>query len=219
MSKLVACITLLALTFGCAGAQRRAFGRGSVEEANTLPKDEAEKRVLAVMDRMRRAGEVHLEVPPTDGRMLRLLVEAIDAKSVVEIGSSTGYSGLWLSLGLQKTGGRLTTFEYDSGRAAQARAHFKEAGVESFVTLIEGDAHINVKRLKGPVDLVFIDADKEGYLDYLRQMLPLVRSGGLILAHNISSSREYVAAVTSDPNLETTFYMQGGGLGITLKKR
>jgi caffeoyl-CoA O-methyltransferase len=204
----------LIVLMACACAQRR----GPVDRP-PLAKDDAEKKVLGVLDRMRGAGEVYLEVPVVDGRMLRLLVEAIDAKNVVEIGSSTGHSGLWLLLGLQKTGGRLTTFEYDAGRAAQARAHFKEAGVEGLVTLIEGDAHDNVKRLKGPVDLVFIDADKEGYPDYLNKMLPLVRPGGLILAHNIDSNRDYVTAITSNPNLETTFYMQGGGLGITLKKR
>jgi predicted O-methyltransferase YrrM len=67
--------------------------------------------------------------------------------------------------------------------------------------------------------MVFLDADKEGYVDYLDRLLPLVRPGGLILAHNIDSAPDYVSRVTSSPDLETVFYMQGGGLGITLKKR
>jgi caffeoyl-CoA O-methyltransferase len=182
-------------------------------------KTEAERRILAVLDQARNAGEVYLEVPISDGRMLRLLTEAAAAKNVVEIGTSTGYSGLWLCLALQKTGGRLTTFEIDPGRAAEARKHFQQAGVGPMVTVVEGDAHENVKRLKEPIDVVFIDADKQGYVDYLSKLLPLVRPGGLILAHNVDSAPEYVRAVTTNPDLETVFYMQGAGLGVTLKKR
>ena len=69
--------------------------------------------------------------------------------------------------------------------------------------------------------MAFIDADKEGYLDYLKKLLPLVRPGGLILAHNVTMAavQGYVKAVTTDPDLETIFYTEGGGLGVTLKKR
>ena len=187
--------------------------------APPLAKTEAERRILAVLDQARSSGDVYLEVPITDGRMLRLLTEAAGARNVVEIGTSTGYSGLWLCLALQKTGGKLTTFEIDPGRAAEARKHFQQAGVGPMVTVVEGDAHENVKRLKEPIDVVFIDADKQGYVDYLSRLLPLVRPGGLILAHNVDSAPEYVKAVTTNPDLETVFYMQGTGLGVTLKKR
>lgn len=81
--------------------------------------------------------------------------------------------------------GRLTTFEIDGGRAATARRHFEQAGVENRVTLIEGDAHEKIRRIGGPVDIVFLDADKQGYLDYLNRLLPSVRPGGLIIADNI----------------------------------
>jgi caffeoyl-CoA O-methyltransferase len=137
----------------------------------------------------------------------------------VEIGTSTGYSGLWFCLALQKTGGHLTTFEIDHERAAKARDYFKEAGVEQLVTIIEGDAHEQVATLKARIDLVFIDADKSGYVDYLTKLRPLVRPGGLILAHNVDMVPDYVKAVTTSGQLETIFYMEGGGLGVTLKKR
>jgi caffeoyl-CoA O-methyltransferase len=202
----------------CSG-QRRGMGRSSSLEKAPVGKTEGEMRILSVLEEARNSGGVYLEVPVTDGRMLRLLTETADAKQVVEVGTSTGYSGLWLCLALHKTGGRLTTFEYDAGRAAQARKHFQQAGVEKIVTVVEGDAHQNIRQVKGPVDVVFIDADKEGYLDYLQKLLPLVRPGGLILAHNIEMVSDYVNAVNSNPDLETVFYMQGGGLGITLKKR
>jgi len=199
-----------------AQTQRRS---GPTPERPPLGQTEPEKKLLGILDEMRASGRVYLEVPPTDGRMLRLLAEAIDAKSVVEIGTSTGYSSLWLALALQKTGGKLTTFEIDGGRAGQARKHFQQAGVENIITVVEGDAHKNVEKLKGPIDLVFIDADKEGYVDYLNKLLPLVRPGGLILGHNVNMVPKYVKVVTATPSLETLFYMEGAGLSITLKKR
>ena len=87
------------------------------------------------------------------------------------------------------------------------------------VTVVEGDAHQTIARLKDPIDVLFIDADKEGYVDYLNKLLPLVRPGGLILAHNVDMVADYNRLVTSNPALETLFYMEGEGLGITLKKR
>jgi len=168
-----------------------------------------------------------MNVPIEDGRLLRLLTETVGAKHVVEIGTSNGYSGIWFCLALRKTGGKLTTHEIDARRASLARENFKRAGVDKLVTLIEGDAHEEVTKLKDQIDVIFIDADKEGYVDYLNKLLPLVRPGGLILAHNINMMRgggrsgiqNYVKAVTTNPDLETIFYGQGGGISVTLKKR
>jgi caffeoyl-CoA O-methyltransferase len=172
-----------------------------------------------VLDEMVTYHRTYLSVPMQDGRALRLLTEAAEAKKVVEIGTSTGYSGLWFCLALERTDGRLTTFEIDHQRASIAREHFKKAGVEEIVTVVEGDAHEQVRKLKGPIDVVFIDADKSGYVDYLNKLLPLVRPGGLILAHNTDMVPDYVEAVTTNGDLETIFYLEGAGLGVTLKKR
>ncbi len=191
------------------------FRSSSPPLANT----EMERKILAVIGEMEKAHQTYLSVPMQDGKALRLLTETADAKSIVEIGTSTGYSGLWFSMALQKTGGHLTTFEIDHTRASEAREHFKQAGVEMLVSIVEGDAHAQVAKLKTPIDLAFIDADKEGYVDYLSKILPLVRPGGLILAHNVDMVPEYVKAVTTNANLETIFYMEGNGLAITLKKR
>src|SRR5215475_761792 len=179
----------------------------------------AEKKIIAVLEEMVRSHQTYLSIPPEDGKALRLLTETAGAKNVVEIGTSTGYSGLWFCLALQATGGHLTTFEIDHGRAEQAREHFKDARVENLVTVIEGDAHQQVAKLKAPIDVVFIDADKEGYVDYLNKVLPLVRPGGLLLAHNVEMVPDYVKSVTTNPQLETIFYREGAGLAITLKKR
>ena len=205
----------------CASAQRRAGRNGAVgtDQYPPVTRADSEKRILATFDGAVKAGALYANVPAADGRLLRVLTEAVNAKHVVEIGTSTGLSGLWFCMALEKTGGKLTTFEFDPGRAATAKKHFKEAGVERLATLVEGDAHQTIIRLKEPIDVVFIDADKEGYLDYLNKLLPLVRPGGLILAHNVDMVPDYVKAVTGNADLETVFYMHGGGLAVTLKKR
>ena len=199
-----------------------AQGRRHAAERPPLAASAEERRILAVLEEVYRRHR-YLSVPEPDGRLLRVLVESIGAKHVVELGTSTGYSGLWILLGLTKTGGRLTTYEIDRGRHEMARSNFEKAGVLAQVTPVLGDAHEEVKKLKGPIDLVFIDADKEGYLDYLEKLGPLVREGGLIAAHNMASpppDPRYVEAVTTQPAYETVFLnMHDAGMGITLRKR
>lgn len=189
-----------------------------------MPKDDAEKKILDVladMDKNQRGGMMN--VPMQDGRLLRMLTESIAAKQVVELGTSNGYSGIWFCLALRTTGGKLITHEIDQGRAALARQNFAKAGVDKFVTLVQGDAHEEVKKLKDPVDLVFIDADKDGYNDYLTKLLPLVKPGGLIVSHNMdmfSRDSDYVKVLTTNPGLETIFLDTGRGrIAITMKKR
>lgn len=207
-----------------AGQRRKGGGFGGrggpgSEQSPPLARSESEKRILATIDGAFQSGALYANVPAADGRMLRLLAESMNARNVVEIGTSTGISGLWICLALEKTGGKLNTFEIDPGRASTAMGHFKKAGVDRLVNLTLGDAHQNIKRLKEPIDMVFIDAEKEGYVAYLNQLLPLVRPGGLILAHNIDSAEDYLKAVQSNPDLDTVLFMQGGGMGVTLKKR
>lgn len=193
-------------------------------DAPPVPKDDAEKKILdALADMARHRTPGGANVPARDGRILRLLAESLGAKQVVEVGTSTGFSGVWLCLALRQTNGKLTTFEIDAGRAAEARRNFHKAGVAHLVTLVEGDAHEKLKEIKGPIDLVFLDADKTGYLDYLEKLLPLVRPGGLIVAHNMNEHHadpRYVKAISSNPDLETVFLnLQTSGIGVTMKKR
>jgi predicted O-methyltransferase YrrM len=164
-------------------------------------------------------GNRRFAVPEADGRRLRLLAESLDAKNVVEVGTSTGYSALWLGMAVAGTGGRVTTFDSNEQTAANARQNFLRAGMDSNITVITGDAHKNLAALKPPVDLVFLDADKEGYVDYLNKLTPLVRPGGLIVAHNVDAAPDYLQRVTTDPQFDTVRLTEGSGLTVTLKKR
>jgi len=206
------------------GGPRAGEGREAVSFASPLAaKDDAEKKILDVVNEMDEERRGMMNVPVADGRLLRLLTESIGAKHVVEIGTSNGYSGIWFCLALRTTEGKLTTHEIDEGRAALARENFKRAGVEDIVTLVMGDAHETVTKLEGPIDLLFLDADKPGYVDYLNKLLPLVRPGGLIVAHNMTQRQadpKYLEAITTNPELETIFlHMETSGISVTMKKR
>ncbi len=197
---------------------------GGAVESRPLAKTPEEKKILDVLDdldRNQRRG--NMNVPLEDGRLLRLLAEAMNAQHVVEIGTSNGYSSIWICLALRSTGGKLTTYEIDEYRAGLARKNFERAGVGDLVTLVLGDAHEKVAELEGPIDILFLDADKEGYIDYLNKLMPLIRPGGLIIAHNMNprmADRRYMEAITKNPDFETSFLlMEGAGVGVTLKKR
>jgi predicted O-methyltransferase YrrM len=215
-------IVIAAIMFSNALAQRPTRGGRSGQGDSQLqkppvPKNDNEKKILGILDDIR-ARQSYRNVPPQDGRLLRLLAETMNARNVVEIGTSTGYSGIWFGMALQKTGGKLTTFEIDAQRAATARANFKRAGMANIITLVEGDAHDKVKQLEDPIDILFLDADKEGYIDYLEKLMPLIRPGGLIIGHNINprmADAKFMAAITTDPNLETIVRTE---VSLTLKK-
>lgn len=205
-----------------ASGQAQLRWRTPAVEGPPAPASAEERRIVDVLDDVYR-NHRYLSVPREDGRLLRILAESVGAQRVVEVGTSTGYSGLWLLLALKKTGGKLVTYEIDESRHAMARQNFERAGLLGQATLVLGNAHDEITKLKNPVDLAFIDADKAGYPDYLRKLLPLVRPGGLVIAHNMASpppDPDYVRLVTTDPALDTVFVnMDAAGVGITLKKR
>ena len=211
------------LAMGLARAYSWSLGiNAACLDKSPLAKTEAEKRILTVLDSLNTVSSPG-GVDPTLGRLLRILVEAVNAKNVVEIGTSHGYSALWISLGLQATNGRLVTFEIDPQRVAVAKANFQRAGVENYVTVVEGDAHETLKNLTEPIDILFIDAEKSGYFDYLIKLLPLVRPGGLILADSANKPKvfpDFIEAITTNPNLETVgLNMWTTGISLSIKKR
>ena len=216
-------MVVLGLLLSSAQAQQRRGPRPATSQDDAqlekppVPKDDYEKKVFGILANIR-ATQSYRNVPPQDGRLLRLLAQSMNAKHIVELGTSTGYSGIWMGLALKKTGGKLTTYEIDAGRAATARENFKKAGMADIITLVLGDAHEKVKSLKGPIDIMFLDADKEGYIDYLNKLLPLLRPGGLVIGHNINprmADPNFMKAITTNPNLET---IVRGGVSLTLKK-
>lgn len=175
-----------------------------------------------------RGGWHDLNVPETDGKTLYDLIIKGNYKNALEIGTSTGHSGIWIAWALSKTGGKLTTIDIDEARHKVAVENFKKAGLSEYIDARLADAHQLVKELKGPFDFVFSDADKDWYKQYFIDVDPKLKVGGCFTAHNISErggrggymsgQAEFLQYIKSLKNYETTVNTQGGGLSISYKK-
>ena len=162
-------------------------------------------------------------ISPSEGLYLYNLVIHHHLKRGLEIGTSNGYSSIWIASGMRATGGHLLTLEIDEGRASLARENFRAAGVEDYVTIEQVDALQEIPKLKGPFDFVFIDAWKEDYVRYLDMVVPLVPPGGVIVAHNVkdmeSQLQEFIQKVKASPQLKTTFADPGpGGFSVSIRQ-
>ncbi len=163
-------------------------------------------------------------ISPREGLFLYDLVIKHHLTRGLEIGTSNGYSGIWIASAMRATNGHLLTLEIDEERAQLARDNFKAAGVESCVTLDRADALQEIPRLKGPYDFVFIDASKEDYVRYLDMVVPLVAPGGVIVAHNVKDMADqlqaFIEKVKTNRELKTSFADPGpGGFSISIKRR
>jgi predicted O-methyltransferase YrrM len=172
-----------------------------------------------------REGQWHdMNVPAVDGQTLHDLIVKHRYTRALEIGTSTGHSGIWIAWALAKTGGRLITIDIDEGRHRQAVANFEAAGVADRIDARLGDAHALVPALEGPFDFVFSDADKSWNVKYLQALLPKLRVGGCYTTHNVRpggaswEGGDYLAFVKGVPALETTVDTRGAGLAISFKK-
>ncbi len=171
-------------------------------------------------------------VPEADGKILYEIIVKNNYKKAVEIGTSTGHSGIWIAWALSKTGGKLITIEIDEGRYRQALANFKEAGLSEYIDARLADAHQVVKELPGPFDFVFIDADKDWYTNYAKALIPKVEPGGCLTAHNVweprtgprggyfSGTEEYYRFMKSMPDFETSIHPNSSaGVAVSYKKK
>lgn len=164
-------------------------------------------------------------VPAIDGQLLHDLILMHRFTRAIEIGTSTGHSGIWIAWALSRTGGRLITLEADPDRHRQALANFEAAGLSRFIDARLGDAHEIVPVLEGPFDFVFSDADKDGYAEYFRALFPKLVPGGCYTSHNVSETgragpmdaREYLAILRATPGTTTTVDERGGGVAITFR--
>ena len=184
---------------------------------------ELDRTVQAFLDRHRGTWR-DLNVPESDGRVLHNLILKGKYTRALEIGTSTGHSGVWIAWALAKTGGRLTTLEIDPQRHQTALANFKEAGLASYIDARLGDAHEIVPALPGPFDFVFSDADKDWYKNYLVAIWPKLVPGGCFTAHNVSGRAaggigEFLTHLKTLPDAETTIDTSSrAGISISYKR-
>ncbi len=175
---------------------------------------------LAQLDRMVKSQHGMMNIAPSEGEYLSNLVVKLKARRVLEIGTSHGYSGIWLALGLSQTGGKLVTLDIDKGRHELAVQNFRAAGLAAYADIRLADALKEIPKIDGPFDLVFIDAWKPDYIRYLKMVLPKMRPGGVIAAHNVKSQasemEDFLHEIQTNPALKTEFVSVGpAGLSIS----
>jgi predicted O-methyltransferase YrrM len=186
--------------------------------------DDLTPAVQRLLQNIRAADKGQLAVSEEDGRFLRVLIASTGAKRVLEIGAASGYSAIWMGLGLRQTGGRLVTIEYDAKRAREAADNVRRAGLQDIVQVISGDAFKEVPKLPGNFDLVFLDAWKPDYKKFFDMVFPRVSPGGLFLAHNVinkkNEMRDFLTTIATHPQaLNTTVSPGHEGISLTYKKR
>jgi caffeoyl-CoA O-methyltransferase len=183
-----------------------------------LEAKDAEERVrgLPSSERMR-------NITPDVGLFLNILVKSTKAINVLEIGTSNGYSTIWLGLATQENKGQLITLEVDPLKVKMAKENLEKAGLANTVKLIEGDAKQTLSILEKKFDFVFLDAEKEDYLEYFQLIFPKLKVGGVIVADNVISHaedlKEYINFVRANPNTQSVLVPIGRGEELTLKIR
>ncbi len=175
----------------------------------------------SVLKRLEKTAREYTNIAPENGQFLSILIRSIRAQNVLEIGTSNGYSAIWIAAALKETGGRLITFEFDPTRAAEAEAHLQEAGLDNIVDVRVGNALDEIPKCAAIFDLVFLDAEKNEYRRYLELALPNIRPGGLIVADDTVTMRDempdYVEFVFSTPQLHSVDIPLDDGIILSYK--
>jgi predicted O-methyltransferase YrrM len=179
--------------------------------------------VKAVLAEIKANDTGQLAVSEEDGRFLRLMVAATGAKRVLEIGGASGYSAIWMGLGLRDTGGTLVTIEYDPARAKELAANVRRAGLSDIVRVVSGDAFTEIPKLTGTFDLVFLDAWKKDYKRFFDLVYPRLDAGGLFIGHNVVNKRsemgDFLDALERHPTMWTTIVSPSGeGMSVSMKR-
>lgn len=192
--------------------------------ASHVGRDGLTPAVARLLDEIRGNDQGQLAVSAEDGRFLRVLVAATGATRALEIGGASGYSAIWIGLGLRETGGRLTTIEYDPQRARELAANIKRAGLSDIVTVLSGDAFQRVPEVAGSFDFVFLDAWKRDYKKFFDLVSPRLDAGGLFLAHNVVNKRgelqDFLDAIEKAPGLwNSTVSPSGEGISLSYRKK
>jgi caffeoyl-CoA O-methyltransferase len=201
-----------------------APGGSTAVPAAPVPAGQVPAPIAAILDEIKKGDTAQLAISPEDGQFLRMLVASTGRKRALEIGAAQGYSAIWIGMAMRDTGGHLTTIEYDPVRAKEAAANVKRAGLDDVVTVIGGDAFVEIPKLTGTFDCVFVDAWKRDYIKFFDLTYPRLDQGGLFLGHNVinkkSEMSDFLDRIATHPDLFTSIVAPGGeGVSISYKRR
>jgi predicted O-methyltransferase YrrM len=179
--------------------------------------------VGVILKQIRAADNDQLAVSEEDGRFMRLLVVTRGANRALEIGSASGYSAIWIGLGLRETGGKLVTIEYDKARALQAIRNIKKAGLADVIQVVPGDAFVEIPKLQGTFDFVFCDAWKRDYQKFFSMVFPRMDKGGLFLGHNVINKKnemaDFLKTIHTSPAVMTAIVSPSSeGMSVSYKR-
>jgi predicted O-methyltransferase YrrM len=159
------------------------------------------------------------QVARTTGQFLFAFVAPQTGCEVLEIGSSRGYSTIWLAAGARYLGGRVLSLEHDPAKIEAWRANIEEAGLSDWAELVEGDAFETLARIDDVFDVVFLDAEKDQYEQLFAEARSKLEPGGVVIADNVLSHEEtlgaYSLARQSDPTLESVTIPLDRGLELS----
>lgn len=163
-----------------------------------------------------------LNITRDTGEFLSVLVRATAARRVLEIGTSNGYSTLWLASAARATGGAVTTVEIADYKVGLARQNFSRSGLAAYITLVQDDAGRVLERaVDAAFDLVFLDAERPEYPGWWPHLKRVLRTGGLLIVDNATSHPEqmapFVALVKNDADFTTSLVPVGNGEFLAVK--
>ena len=164
-----------------------------------------------------------LNITPEVGRLLSMLARVLRARRILELGTSNGYSTIWLAWAASATGGHVTTVEAAPHKIAMARDNLARAGLAGRVTVREGRILDVLPTITAPVDMILLDADRPSYMAYFETLLRILRVGGLLVTDNVVSHpadvAEFLGALRAHPWVETVTLPVGSGVELTYKRR
>lgn len=176
---------------------------------------------LETLKELENTSEQFWNVSPVSANFLNMLVKISGAKNVLEIGTSNGYSAIWIAKALKETGGHLTTIEFWDNRQNMAIENFKKCGVEDIITTKLGSASQILPQIDFVPDFVFIDANKSEYIKYFDILNPILKKGAIIAADNITSHREkvepFVEKIRANKNYQTEILDLPDGMLLAYK--
>jgi caffeoyl-CoA O-methyltransferase len=195
---------------------------GAAGQSPAKPKRPSGQEITRLLAEIKAKDKGQLAVSEEDGRFLRLMVATRNTKHALEIGGASGYSAIWIGLGLRATGGRLVTIEYEAARAKELVDNINRAGLSDIVQVVSGDAFEHIPKLPGTFDFVFLDAWKKDYKRFFDVVSPRLDLRGLFLAHNVINKRnemeDFLAAVQKHPSLWTTIVAPSGeGMSVSVR--
>lgn len=179
-----------------------------------------------LLEELEKTQENFWNISRASANFLNMLIKISGAKNVVEVGTSNGYSGIWLAKALKENGGHLTTIEYYEKRIVLAQENFKTCEVDDIITIKQGSATEVLEELCADkdfiIDFAFIDANKSEYVKYFDIINSKLKKGGIIAADNITSHPEKVATfvekIKSDPDYQVEILDLPAGMLIGYKK-